>query len=79
MTAEEKKDIIAIRNHFEEVINENKMALAKSNVDIERELELESNDVKNSRILVASKMGQNVLASSIIEKLDNHLKKYSSV
>ena len=79
MTAEEKKDIIAIRNHLLEVISENEVALAESNVDIERELELESNNVKNFKISLASKMGQIGLARSIIKKLDNYLKKYSAV
>ena len=79
MTAEEKKDIIAIRNHLLEVIRENEVDLAKSNVDIERELELKSNNVKNSKISLASKMGQIGLARSIIKKLGNYLKKYSAV
>lgn len=79
MTVEEKKDIIAIRNHLSEVISKNEMDLAESNVNIERELELENNDVKNFKVFAASKMGQNGLALSIIKKLDNHLKKYSSI
>ena len=79
MTAEEKKDIIAIRNHLLEVISENEVALAESSVDIERELELESDNVKNFKISLASKMGQIGLARSIIKKLDNYLKKYSAV
>lgn len=79
MTVEEKKDIIDIMNHLSEVINDNKVAIAESNVDIKRELELESNDIKNSKIFVASKMAQNGLAASILKRLDNHLKNYSNI
>ena len=80
MTEKEERDIIAIKSHFKEVIELNNALLMESRVDkAEIELELKNEDVRDSKVFVSTRIGQNAMASSIIKELDSFLDKYRIV